>query len=744
MSASVLLFSIGLSLVCWLPVLPEISALWWFVLALPLGLVAPRTLPVLGLLVGFAFGVYEGQRWIDQKVPKAIEGATIWVELGIQSSPEKRGEFYRFRATVLSGELSGRHLQLVWLGPDPPTVGEVWRAPVKLYRPRGTVNPGLFDYEAWLLSAGIHGLGYVTPNNEPVKLRSSSFWFHVQRLRDELRDEVLATPVEPNVQGALLALLIGNSGQLSTGLWQNLSRTGTNHLFVVSGLHVGLVSAGLLMIFKRLSIRRYLVLGLMLACLSGYCVIVGFGLPVQRALIMVVFALLLAAISRDISVWRVFLFALAGVLIVNPFASLTPGFWLSFGAVAGLMAAFLGWQTSTFSSIHLALRTQWVALIVTAPLLLLWIGQFSLTSIIANTMLIPLMGLFVVPLIMIYLATMLLGLVSVSAFLMQVLVQLVTILLWLIQLLADHSWVVQHPLSLSWMFAMALLGSLIMLLPNGLVPRWLAVFCWLPVLQLAVPERESSYIRVDVLDVGQGLSVVVTAPQSTLVYDTGSSYSRSDAGQQILIPMLRQLRRDEVDLLVTSHGDDDHSGGTRSTMRQLPVQFAVSSDPNFGSSCADKKITLPDFQVEWFAALLNAPSRNDSSCVVTIRNRYAEILLAGDIEHSAEKALLSRLSPVDLLVSPHHGSSSSSTPGFINRVAPDWVVHSTGYLNRFGHPHDIVRNRYQSRGVRQFNTAVSGSVSFLFTAGSVEVTEARRSTPRFWYDAAPRWSSPES
>ncbi len=411
------------------------------------------------------------------------------------------------------------------------------------------------------------------------------------------------------------------------------------------------------------------------------------------------------------------------------------GFWLSFGAVAGLVLAFSGRQRNAEQDWQIGAKTQWVALIVTAPLLIVWLGQVPLISVLANIIMIPFISFVIVPLVLVYLACLLVGLVGVSELLIIVLQELMIIGLLLIHALADSNWMIYPPTFSNVEKTLVVLGCVLVLLPPGFVPRWFAVFCWLPIFSNDSSEMDERFLRVDILDVGQGLSVVITSANTTVLYDTGPSYSRRDAGEQIVVPTLIRLGKDRLDLMVVSHGDDDHAGGVNSILDRFPVQVLVSSDRRFGRDCIRGSIVLPDFSAEWFALDHQRLNRNSRSCVLLIRSEFGEILLPGDIEADAEYLLNTKLISARLLISPHHGSMSSSTPGFINSVNPAWVVHSNGHLNRFGHPHVEIAERYENRGVRQFQTAQSGSVSFIFTEDQVEIREARKTRPRFWYDA---------
>jgi competence protein ComEC len=733
MYAAMFLFALGVSLVAFLPQLPDLHHLVLMLLAIPLVAIAPRTTPMLGLLLGFSYATYEGQRWIDQKLPLDAEGETVELTIRVLDTPEARGEHARFRAKVTEGEYSGRNVQLLWLEDNAPAKGGIWRLPVKLFRPRGSVNPGLFDYEAWLLSTRIHAVGYVMPNLSQARRLAGSEWQLIEGFRINVLRRLAVAQFSENVRGALAALLVGDSKQVPPSTWRDLSHTGTNHLFVVSGLHVGLVAAAVWFGLRRLPISSHLKLVTSGVLLVGYSLVVGFGLPVQRALVMTLIGLVVVAVRREIDVWKTLTVALCCSLLLNPFVFLNTGFWLSFGAVAGLIFGFRGRRVEFFVMPTL-IRSQWVALLATAPLLLCWIGYFSMGSILANTVLVPLMGVFIVPLILSYLVLELFNVHWLASDMLELLSQVMALVLIFIAWVAEHSWVLSWPLAWDARLVLLLLGSLILLLPIGLLPRWLGLLFWLPVFT-PLETKPGDYMRIDILDVGQGLSVIATTPESTLLFDAGPSFHRLDSGQRVVVPTLAKLGRNSLDLLITSHGDDDHAGGVASVKSMMPVLDARSSDPNYGADCRGGSKQLSQITVRWISVSDPNANRNDSSCLVFLEHKFGTVLLPGDIERSAERRLHHWLPKADLLVSPHHGSLSSSTPAFINKVAPKWVVHSAGHGNPFGHPHQIVVERYRNRGIRQLSTARSGAISFLFTSKEVSVQQARISERRFWYDA---------
>ncbi|MFT5014666.1 MAG: competence protein ComEC, partial [Dinoroseobacter sp.] len=709
---TLVLFSVGAILICYLPILPAQADSFLFGVSGLLALARPATRPIAGLCIGLLYGAYIAHAWQEQLVPKILEGVPLTINGQVSNLPVERSRGWRFQVMVLEGPLIGRKISLAWYEKEPPRAGDVWRLDVRLNRPRGMVNVGLFDYEGWMLSQSIHGTGYVLNNRNNQRISQSSILNRYQGLRQEISRAADKFVAESPARGMVLALLVGDSSQLSPQVWQTLAATGTNHLMIVSGLHVSLVTAMLFWLARRFTTRS---IAVALALFGALCygLLTGFGLPVQRALAMSSIGLLVLTGQREPSVWRALILALAGVLAVNPFSPLAAGFWLSFSAVAGLLAGFAGTSWLRQSKIYALVKTQWFALVATFPMLLCWVFQVSFISVLANFFAVPFVTILIVPLMLLITVLLMLGssplIDLLSMELLGVVATCLEQLLRFLEVLAELDWVLYKPASLGWPLALAILGSLTLLLPIRSAPRWIGLIFYLPLLTLAEVSRKGEAFRVDILDVGQGLSVIVSTGEFTILYDAGPAAGRFDAGAQVVLPALRRLGASRIDLFVVSHGDNDHAGGAESIRQRLPVLETVSEQQ--GLDCRRPRkwhfssTTGGNLTVKLFTpgAAHHLENRNNLSCVLLIESPFARVLLPGDIEAAAEFSLVTGgIGPVDLLVSPHHGSASSSTPMFINRVNPAWVVHSAGYMNRFGHPNNVILNRYDNRGIRQY------------------------------------------
>ena len=672
--------------------------------------------------------------------------------------------------------------------------GERWRLTVRLRRPHGNANPQGFDYEAWLLERNIRALGAVRPGKnagsgarngvEDVaggNVRLNSLVMRpghlVERMREIVRERFFAALPDAPYRGVLLALAIGDQRSIPGAQWILFSRTGVTHLVSISGLHVTMLAAlfaGLANWLWRRSERLMLRLpapkaallaGWLAAC--AYALLAGFEVPVQRTLFMLGAAVLALCSGRNFGASRILLFALLVVLLIDPWAVLSIGFWLSFGAVAALLYAGgahlgrpAGWRA-------LALRwgaMQWAVTVACLPLLLLFFQQFSLVSPLANALAIPLVSLFVTPLTLLCAALPWPWLLHADHWL---LAQLMAALHWL------SAWPVwQQPAPPVWTALLALVGVAWLLLPRGFPARWLGGALLLPALFWQAPRPPEGEAWVDVLDVGQGLAVVVRTAKHNLLYDAGPRYgAETDAGQRVVAPFLRATGVGRLDTLLISHSDADHAGGLASILASLPVARMLSSAPDIfgGEACAAGQrwewdgvrfsVLHPD--VASYADVTATPNR--LSCVVKVDAANRSALLTGDIDAKAEAGLLARAARrtentagnlaahgvagtaaratagaaistlrSDVVVAPHHGSRGSSTPAFLAAVGAREAIFSAGYRNAFGHPHAETLARHAARGSRLWRTDADGAVHVRL-AMQVEALSWRQIRRRYWH-----------
>ena len=757
-----LLFLSGAIVCTRLPVLPHT----WFAAGLPL--VAwlgwrHRWCRYPGwVLGGFLWALLNAQLLLQDELLPRDEGKSLSAEGVVISLPETKGEALRFNFRIDELRQYGHPVEsnpgkvrLSWYqGRQPLRPGERWRLKLRLKRPHGYMNPGGFDYESWLFQNRLRATGYVVDDKDNIRLRPAAS-FNPDSLRFALREKIREALPDDTLAGFVPALAVGDRSGLGAAHWQVLTATGTNHLIAISGLHIGLVAglAYLLLLrawgalrsfapapFGNIPAVRFAAAGAMAAALA-YALLAGFALPTQRALVMlwVCFGMKLCgrkAISGD-----ALGMALVAVLLIDPFAPLSASFWLSFSAVAVILYG-VSYRVHLHNR-HLLEwgRVQYIVTIGLAPALALYYQEIPILSLLANLFAVPWVSFVVIPLVLGGSVMLLAGL----DWLLELALLSLRVFWWALNLFTVWEFqllpVMQPgPVTL----ALTSIGVLVLLLPRGIAPRWLGLIWLAPLFFPVKPGPSFGEVSMTVLDVGQGLAVVVRTEKHNLLYDAGPAYpSGFNTGAAVVLPFLRNSGISRLDLLVQSHGDNDHSGGLQGVIGEIPISRVISSVPDQvpqlqARECRDGQAWRWDgvrFQVLHPAGAAGL-SANDRSCVLRVRARGLTLLLSGDIEKSAERSLVKRYGPglrADALVVPHHGSKTSSTREFIRAVSPDIAIFPVGYRNRFGLPNRDVVARYRERGVRLLSTAERGAIRVAATRAGVEVATRREKQRRFWH-----------
>jgi len=738
----------------------------WFLVSLLLcalpGFLFRTVLPVSCFLLGFCWAVFRAELLLVQTLPSELEREDVRLEAVVDSLVQQEGPHLKFTVSVNSLTRSSRSypapekVLLRWYdATDKVRIGQGWHFTARLKRPHGFQNPGGFDFEKWLFRRGIRATGYIVKAQRWPALDRDLWW-------DRYREIVQQYLMESDFgnQGLIRALVVGDRGGVGTDQRNVLVRTGTLHLLAISGLHIGLV-AGFCFIIGS-SLARALGRGLLwipapmsgagLAILGGgvYALLAGLTIPTQRAVIMIVAVMMALLLKRSISVVRSLTLALILVLMADPLTVLDTGFWLSFGALSAILLALKATAGSN-SRIPRVVRVQLLLNLLLAPIVLGFFGQLSVSAPIANLIAIPVVAFAVVPLVLC--ASVLLGAGwQPGANILYRLSDVVLDWLWpVLAALSQPPWAVWVRSPQWWVLAAAGLGLVMLVVIKSPGHKVLGLLFLAPLLlpasALDRPVIGQGGFTLNVLDVGQGLSMVVRTRNHTLLYDTGARFSsRFDAGAAVVTPYLRYLGIDKLDMLVISHGDADHIGGMPVVLDQIKVVARLTSVPGkvpLSGSCVAGQ------QWKWdgvaFSVLspdvADPPAHNNSSCVIRISGRTGSALLTGDIEVEAESVLLQRFGDQiksDVLLIPHHGSRTSSSTQFIESVAPDIAVTSAGYLNRYGHPADSVAQRYQDRNIPLFNTARDGAVSVRMTGGGIDVNSYRTSHRRYWFGGEDR------
>ena len=755
-----------------------------------------------GLLAFFCacagYVVWQADRALAERLPVSLEGHNLMLEGRVAGlvRPFAAGQGFDFVIAscrpVVSWCASPRRVRLGWYGHAAQKValhpGDRWRLTVRLKRPHATINPGGFDAELRALAEGISARGYVrgATKSQPLlkpnrRLGPPDRWrlldtvdYWRGQVARKMSTALLAWP--DKVRGTLVALVTGEQQAIPAQGWQEFNRTGTSHLMSISGLHVTMFAA-LATLLARWLLRRplfparwlllvpapALLVGIGAAAAFGYTLFSGWGIPAQRTSLMLAVAGVAILSGRASGIGPVMAMAGAAVVVVDPWAPMAAGFWLSFVAVGAIVLFGQGVSAGHERALVAAVRTQWAATVSLVPLGAVWFGTFSLVSPLANAVAIPVISVLVTPMALLAAAlqwlwpwagTALLQLVAWPAH------WLLSALAWASALPYAVLVVGQPP---AWVLGSGVLGCWVLLTPSYPVPRWWGYVLLLPQLTLPVDPVSPGSWRLLALDIGQGNAVLVQTAHHALLFDTGPTYGgQSGAGDRIVTPVLQARRIGHLDALLVSHGDLDHAGGATTVLGTFDVarlltsvgpEHPLSQYPNFSRCERSQHWEWDGVQFEILHPGLPArvgspgsnevkmparkPSPNASSCVLRIRGPGGSALLTGDIERKQEKELLALYGAAglraDVLMAPHHGSNTSSSAGFIAAVQPKWVFFQAGYRNRFGHPTAKVVGRYVRQGVMVSRSDRDGAVEWRFASGQAPQVIRYRNTPRrYW------------
>ena len=771
MPSIALAFLAGHCVIHSLPRLPAVAWLTVIVLALSMVLVGgrlaarrPADCSIHKVAMAAALGVlwawgHATLRLADD-LPPAFEGQDLTVRGFVASLPDSSVDpQFVFEVVAAAPEVPTR-LRLTWYrAPVTPRPGEQWQLTVRLKRRSGFANPGGFDYEGYLFREGIGATGYVRDADENRRLQVPTHRHWIVQVRAWIGSRIAEAVGEHDMLGVLQGLAIGDTRAMQVEQWRVFAATGTTHLMAISGLHIGMVAmlaawgGGYIVRSRRAqSLGLTAMHGQVLAGLSAaviYSVLAGLSIPTQRTLIMLCIYFGLRWWRRTLAIGRALSLALIVILLLDPFAPLAVGAWLSFIAVLVILMATSGrlireGMIASFSRVQLAVT---IGLI---PVLLVSFGNVSLVAPVANVFAVPAFTLLIVP-------TVLIGTLAamIHPTLGTMLLELPATLLeagWpLLEWLANQSlavWYAPQP-SLSVLAALVV-GVALLILPAIWPLRLVGILMCLPMMFYRVPTPALGSFELTVLDVGQGLAAVVRTHSHVLVYDTGPAFqSGRSAAELAVLPFLRHHGVRSIDLMMVSHGDQDHSGGMTEILAALPVR-AVSAGPSVNQAPPEKIACERGQQWRWdgvtftvlhpdssSGAQASARSGNDSSCVLHIRGDYGTALLTGDIEADAERQLTDRgLSRANVVVAPHHGSDTSSSSLFVAATRPDVTIFSTGYRNRWNFPRPAVVERWREAGARSFDTSASGAISLTFAPHDapvrVQVREHRHTHGRYW------------
>lgn len=736
---AVLAFGAGVLGVLWAPAL---MPWWWPGLALPVALAVPARIrwPALCALLGAVWALWHVQSTLDARWPAARHGEDVSLQGRIVGLPETRGPDRRFRFRPEAGAAVRGDIRVSWYRSEVEVAaGDCLDVTLRMRTPRGSVSPGAFDYERWLLAERLVATAYV---------RDAAFCTGAPpppwtRLRQGLDTRLGAWLAGHPGLGLVRALTLANRNGIDDDDWRVLRVTGTSHLLAISGLHIGLV-AGLFLFLGRWAWRRSAWLcsrlaapraGVLIGTMAAlaYAALAGFSVPTQRALIM--WAVVAAALWSARSARPFHVLALAGlaVMALDPLAVLSAGTWLSFIAVGAIML-LAGGRAAGVRAWWRIPRLQAGLLVALAPATLLFFDGASLLAPVVNALAIPLFGV----LLPAVLASVVLAWSGIAVLPLAFSAEALHLVRVGLGVVAEHGadlWVQAAPSGPALLCAG--LGALLVLAPQAVPLRWLGVACFLPLIWPR-PGLPHGQAELALLDVGQGLATVVRTRHHTLVYDAGPAWPGGfDAGDAIVAPWLRSHGIARIDRAVLSHRHADHSGGFDALARDFDMA------PVHGRG--DAPPCERGMRWEWdgvrFTVLhprdVAAWDINNVSCVLRVQAGNDTVLMPGDIERRGERRLVRTADPeqldVDVVVAPHHGSRTSSTRAFVRATHPEIVLVGAGWRNRHGHPHGEVLHRWREAGARLHVTGHTGSLWLRLGAPDDGFRLRRaRDTARIW------------
>ena len=742
--------------------------------------------------IGFAWNAHYADKRLKNILAEELEGRDLIAEGRVialpQSSPASAKFAFELEHLSAGKQPISVYPKMIYLSWSPgwrddqkiPDIipGQRWKFKVKLKRPYGSLNPYTFDFERWSFHQDFGASGSVRSGEllQAKDIGLTEFELRMELARWKLRKKIkVLLPNDARYAGVIIALVVGDQNAIEQDDWQVFNATGIGHLISISGLHVTML-AGMGSFFATYIWRRrtwpLIIPVAKVAAASGlstafiYAWLAGFQIPAQRTMYMVgvvAFALWTGRNPRSFDIWW---WALALVLLIDPMAPYTPGFWLSFGAVAAILFAMkdssgllgiptgkeleIHWSNRFFQALREACRVQAVVTIALLPFTLYWFYQVSIVSPLANAFAIPLVSYVVTPLAIAgallpdFIGRWLLLPAHASMEYLSLLLEWMAHWRWAVAWSSQPEW---------WLLLLSVIGIIYAIRPGELRHTWpLRSLALLPSLLLFIPAinlgnapLKSGEFRATVLDIGQGTSVLIETANKRLLYDTGPIQGKKDdAGQRTILPYLRGRGIDQVDRMVISHSDSDHVGGAASLLKHITFSSMMGSlpinNPLLKNLQSKKVLSIPCRYGQYWSwddveFLIWHPHEetlfqdqypmkpNEMSCVLEVRNKNSSLWLTGDVERQGEAAIINRLDQIALngigkreliFMAPHHGSKTSSSAELLTRLSPDFAFAQNGYRNRYGHPHPTVTARYESLGIPFYQTPKTGAQIWFF------------------------------
>jgi competence protein ComEC len=762
--ASALALLLGVLAVHALPVLPPH---WLDALLAVLALAAffqPRLRLVACVLIGFAWCAFRADIALEARLPRALEGRDFTVVGVVDQLPIRRTDATRFSLRIEHATLDGvviplrGRARLSWYDDVPAGFAacDRWQLRLRLKRPRGLINRGGFDSERSALERGVVAVGYVRKADTNRKIGEQSLC--INRLREGISLGIAARVADPHDAALLQAFSVGDTRGLDQNDWEIARANGIPHLISISGFHVGVAAGfGALLIYvlwwlwPGLALRIAFPVAQAPAALATaimYGVLAGGSLPTVRTVTMIAVVALTRFGRRGCGGAHSLALALLAILVFDPLATLSAGFWLSFVGVAFLMLCLSRGQGLLGFLRELSIG-QLVMTVSLLPLTVWFFGEASLVGALSNLIAVPLISFVIVPLCLVGILCLLIVPVLASPVLIAA-GWLAHAQWWLLERMA--TWPGAHwylPEVAPWALLLAMLGAGWLFLPRGVPARSLGLLLFLPLLLPNRPPPPIGAFRAIVIDVGQGLSVFVRTHGHALLFDAGARYpSEFDLGEAAVLPTLHALGIRRLDMMMISHGDNDHAGGAPAVAKAYPTAMRLGGEPwrvplpmaqcRVGQAWRwdDVRFSVLNPTAESLGDVATEHDDNDHSCVLLVEGAAGRLLLTGDISKAVEPAVAAAVGvgkPLVLLV-PHHGSKTSSSAAFIAALRPVFALVSAGWRNRFHHPNPLVVARYLAAGVPLRDTADGGALQVDFPAHAPPrlVSEERDRERRYW------------
>jgi len=752
--------------------LPELPGAGWCV---PLSLGAALALrhawlrPFVVAALALAWTCWCASERLAERLPPAALGTDFELTGTVAGFPLQAPGQITFAFDVDEPRAPGvpPHVRLTWYdAPAGVRPGDSLAVTARLRPPRGARNPGGFDYEQWLLVNAYGATGYVRSGAVRASAAGGleTRW---RRFRADLAERIGAASGDADGGALLTALALGERFRFTDRHWAAFRRTGTSHLVAVSGMHVALLGLVVFVLVRRAWLRLPAAVAchdLAAACAASllatayYAALTGFAVPAQRSLVMIAVALAALASRRRFGAAQIVGATLVVVLVFDPFAPLSASFWLSFVAVAILLALAAPQPVARAQAsrvrrgAHAALefvRLQWWIGLALLPLTAWYFGESSLVGPLVNLVAIPFFNLCLVPLAV--LTTLSLSFDAVAAWatpLVHAAASIAGTTVRVLDAVAElRGAAVAMPLPPAAALAVAMLGVAFAVCGRGLPGRRLAWLALLPIAWPAVGLPPHGSARAVVLDVGHGLAVLIETRSARLLFDAGpTAPSGFDTGAEIVLPALAAGGRRGLDRLIVSHADNDHAGGAAAVVAAFPG-VDVLKGPDVvglpGRPCIAGNAWVWD-GVRF--SILHPPADfaargNESSCVLKVETATSVLLVTGDIERRGESALMAQARKLraDVIVVPHHGSATSSSQPFVDAVGAGAAIVSAGYANRWGFPRPEVSERWRDAGAGVVVTGDAGAVSLELGPAGVAVAAERDRRHRYWHALKNPW-----